>query len=82
MLGYPDYYTFRNNNDDQTAFSLLFKVHGFVPFAQSERDEVLLAARNIAKFVQASDAFALGLEVTQDGYLNAANAAADKNKTA
>ena len=67
VLGFPDYYTFRNNNDDQTAFSLLFKTHGFRPFPQSVRDDFVLAARNIAKFIQASDAFALGQEVTQDG---------------
>lgn len=25
VLGMPDYYSYKNNNDDQTAFSLLFK---------------------------------------------------------
>ena len=36
-------------------------------FPQAVRDDFVLAARNIAKFIQASDAFALGQEVTQDG---------------
>ena len=79
VLGWPDYYTFRNNNDDQTAFSLLFKRHGFIPFSQAERDEVVLAARNLAKFRQASDAFALGQSVTQDGYLQAADKTAQES---
>lgn len=75
-MGYPDYHTFRHHNDDQSAFSLLFKKYGFQPFSQAERDEVVLAARNIAKFLAASDAFALGRSVSQDDYIAAANAAA------
>lgn len=75
-LGYPDYFTFRHHNDDQSAFSLLFKKYGFRAFPQSKRDEVFLAARNVAKFVAASDAFALGGALSQDGYISAANAAA------
>eukprot|EP00927_Polykrikos_kofoidii_P065349 TRINITY_DN61108_c0_g1_i1.p1 TRINITY_DN61108_c0_g1~~TRINITY_DN61108_c0_g1_i1.p1 ORF type:complete len:878 (-),score=164.19 TRINITY_DN61108_c0_g1_i1:544-3177(-) len=75
-LGLPDYYTFRHHNDDQSAFSLLFKKYGFKPFLQAERDTVVLAARNIAKFLAASDAFALGTSVTQDQYISAADAAA------
>lgn len=75
-LGYPDYFTFRHHNDDQSAFSLLFKKYGFHPFSQAERDEVVIAARNKAKFLAASDAFALGQTVTQDQYIAAANAAA------
>uniref|UniRef100_A0A7S0A550 Uncharacterized protein n=2 Tax=Pyrodinium bahamense TaxID=73915 RepID=A0A7S0A550_9DINO len=75
-LGHPDYFTFRHHNDDQSAFSLLFKKYGFRPFSQAERDEVVLAARNVAKFVAASDAFALGGALSQDGYISAANAAA------
>eukprot|EP00933_Yihiella_yeosuensis_P030100 TRINITY_DN2377_c1_g3_i1.p1 TRINITY_DN2377_c1_g3~~TRINITY_DN2377_c1_g3_i1.p1 ORF type:complete len:444 (+),score=83.37 TRINITY_DN2377_c1_g3_i1:103-1332(+) len=77
-LGYPDYYTFRHHNDDQSAFSLLFKKFGFHPFSQAERDEVVFAARNIAKFLAASDAYALGKSVSQDDYINAANTAASE----
>ncbi|CAE8618383.1 unnamed protein product, partial [Polarella glacialis] len=81
VLGYPDYFTFRHHNDDQSAFSLLFKKYGFKPFSQFERDEVVVAARNIAKFLAASDAFALGKSVSQDDYISAANAAATKDGT-
>merc|ERR1712151_425362 len=76
VLGYPDYFTFRHHNDDQSAFSLLFKKYGFQAFSQAERDEVIVAARNIAKFLAASDAFALGNHVSQDGFISAANNAA------
>ena len=41
ILGLPDYGTYRNNNDDQTAFSLLFKKFGFKPFSVGERDAVV-----------------------------------------
>merc|ERR1712048_19798 len=78
VLGYPDYFTFRHHNDDQSAFSLLFKKYGFQPFSQAERDDVVVAARNIAKFLAASDAFALGEKASQDQYLAAANTAAQK----
>lgn len=76
-LGVPDYPNFRHHNDDQSAFSLLFKKYGFHPFLQAERDLYVVAARNTAKFVAASDAFALGKSCTQDEYLSAANAAAE-----
>lgn len=76
-LGVPDYPNFRHHNDDQSAFSLLFKKYGFHPFLQAERDLYVVAARNTAKFVAASDAFALGKSCSQDEYLSAANAAAE-----
>merc|ERR1712048_90472 len=76
VLGYPDYFTFRHHNDDQSAFSLLFKKNGFLPFSQGERDQVVVAARNIAKFLAASDAFSLGQTISQDTYISAADAAA------
>eukprot|EP00928_Gymnodinium_smaydae_P033224 TRINITY_DN23850_c0_g3_i1.p1 TRINITY_DN23850_c0_g3~~TRINITY_DN23850_c0_g3_i1.p1 ORF type:complete len:892 (+),score=183.65 TRINITY_DN23850_c0_g3_i1:147-2822(+) len=75
-LGQPDYFTFRHHNDDQSAFSLLFKKYGFKAFSQAERDEVVLAARNIAKFRAVSDAFALGETLSQDNYIAAADGAA------
>jgi len=77
-LGPEDYFTFRHHNDDQSAFSLLFKKYGFTPFSQAERDEVIVAARNIAKFLAASDAYALGESVSQDGYIAAADSVAAK----
>ncbi|CAE7699022.1 unnamed protein product [Symbiodinium pilosum] len=76
-LGYQDYPNFRHHNDDQSAFSLLFKKYGFHPFLQAERDLYVVAARNTAKFVAASDAFALGKTCSQDEYISAANAAAE-----
>ncbi|CAJ1391908.1 unnamed protein product [Effrenium voratum] len=76
VLGHPDYPHFRHHNDDQSAFSLLFKKYGFHPFLQAERDLYVVAARNAAKFVAASDAFALGKSCSQDEYISAANAAA------
>merc|ERR1712232_1341844 len=76
VLGVPDYFSFRHHNDDQSAFSLLFKKYGFHPFSQAERNDVVVAARNIAKFLAASDAFALGTKATQDSYIAAADKAA------
>merc|ERR1712087_131953 len=76
ILGMPDYPSFKNNNDDQTAFSLLFKRFGFTPFSVGERDSVVYTGRNLAKFVKASDDFALGQQGDQDSYLRAADAAA------
>jgi hypothetical protein len=78
VLGAPDYFTFKNNNDDQTAFSLLFKKFGFHAFSVGERDSVVYTGRNLAKFVKASDDFALGREGTRDDYLKAADEAAKK----
>ena len=43
---------FKNNNDDQTAFSLLFKLHGFRAFSVEERDQVVYTGRNLAKFIK------------------------------
>ena len=40
-----------NNNDDQTAMSLVFKKFGFIPFPTDVRDEYVLAGRNLAKFI-------------------------------
>merc|ERR1719401_2141263 len=76
VLGAPDYFTFKNNNDDQTAFSLLFKKYGFHAFSVGERDSVVYTGRNLAKFVKASDDFAVGRESSQDAYLKAADEAA------
>jgi len=76
ILGAPDYFTFKNNNDDQTAFSLLFKKYGFRAFSVGERDSVVYTGRNLAKFVKASDDFAVGRESSQDDYLKAADDAA------
>merc|ERR1711918_132366 len=75
-VGAPDYLTFKNNNDDQTAFSLLFKKYGFHAFSVGERDSVVYTGRNLAKFVKASDDFAVGRQSSQDSYLEAADAAA------
>lgn len=79
VLGAPDYFTFKNNNDDQTAFSLLFKKHGFHPFSVGERDAVVYTGRNLAKFIKASDDFAVGREGSRDDYLKAADEAASRN---
>jgi len=76
VLGMPDYPSYKNNNDDQTAFSLLFKRHGFEAFSVNERDEVVYTGRNLAKFIKASDDFALGRGTEQDEYLQAADEAA------
>jgi len=78
VLGAPDYFTFKNNNDDQTAFSLIFKKHGFHPFSVGERDAVVYTGRNLAKFIKASDDFAVGRESTREDYLKAADEAAKK----
>lgn len=43
---------FKNNNDDQTAFSLLFKLYGFRAFSVEERDSVVYTGRNLAKFIK------------------------------
>lgn len=75
-LGFPEYFTFKNNNDDQTAFSLLFKKRGFNAFSVGERDAVVYTGRNLAKFIKASDDFAIGRQGSQDSYLEAADAAA------
>ena len=64
---------FVNSNDDHTAFSLLFKKFGYVPFSYSERDKVMVIARNVAKFVQFSDAFALGESSSVESYTKAAD---------
>jgi len=78
ILGAPDYFTFKNNNDDQTAFSLLFKKHGFHAFSVGERDSVVYTGRNLAKFIKASDDFATGTASSRDDYLKAADEAASK----
>ncbi|CAK9017152.1 Nucleotid_trans domain-containing protein [Durusdinium trenchii] len=80
VLGLPEYPQFRHHNDDQSAFSLLFKKYGFQAFLQAERDLYVVAARNTAKFVAASDAFALGKSCSQDEYISAANAAAGSSE--
>lgn len=82
VLGYPDYFTFKNNNDDQTAFSLVFKRYGFMPFSVGERDDVVYTGRNLAKFRQVSDAFAVGQTSDREAYLHAADAAAAVQETA
>lgn len=79
VLGAPDYFTFKNNNDDQTAFSLIFKKHGFHAFSVGERDSVVYTGRNLAKFIKASDDFAVGREGNRDDYLKAADEAAVKS---
>merc|ERR1711972_1112107 len=76
VLGAPDYVTFKNNNDDQTAFSLLFKKYGFHPFSVKERDDVVYTGRNLAKFIKSSDDFAIGIESDRDSWLKAADDAA------
>ncbi|CAE7428346.1 unnamed protein product, partial [Symbiodinium necroappetens] len=79
ILGYPEYPSFRNNNDDQTAFSLLFKLHGFRAFSVEERDAVVYTGRNLAKFLKASNDFALGVTSDRDAYLQAADDAAGQS---
>jgi len=76
VLGMPEHYQFKNNNDDQTAFSLLFKRYGFKPFSVNERDAVVYTGRNLAKFIKASDDFALGQQSDREAYLKAADEAA------
>lgn len=76
VLGYPEHPGFRNNNDDQTAFSLLFKLYGFRAFSVEERDAVVYTGRNLAKFIKASDDFALGVRSDREAYLRAADEAA------
>merc|ERR1712217_906236 len=78
VLGAPDYFSFLNNNDDQTAFSILFKKYGFRPFSIGERDEVVYTGRNLAKFIKASDDFAVGREPDREAYLQAADKAAER----
>lgn len=76
-LGMPEYPMFITHNDDQSAFSLLFKRFGFEAFSQAERDEVVYTGRNLAKFVKVADDFSLGRQHGgQDGYLKAADDAA------
>ncbi|CAK0893216.1 unnamed protein product [Prorocentrum cordatum] len=82
VLGFPDYFTFKNNNDDQTAFSLVFKRYGFVPFSVGERDDVVYTGRNLAKFRQVSDAFAVGQTSDREAYLQAADTAAAVHEAA
>jgi len=79
VLGAPDYPTFKNNNDDQTAFSLLFKKHGFHAFSVGERDSVVYTGRNLAKFVKVSDDYAVGRGGNREDYLKAADEAALNN---
>eukprot|EP00929_Paragymnodinium_shiwhaense_P113077 TRINITY_DN81344_c0_g1_i1.p1 TRINITY_DN81344_c0_g1~~TRINITY_DN81344_c0_g1_i1.p1 ORF type:complete len:1047 (+),score=215.37 TRINITY_DN81344_c0_g1_i1:117-3257(+) len=79
ILGYPDYFTYQNNNDDQTAFSILFKKYGFHAFSTSERDSVVYTGRNLAKFIKASDDFATGRTVDRDAYLKAADSRAEES---
>ena len=69
----PEYEGFVNSNDDQTGFSLLFKKFGYIPFSFVERNRVITMARNVAKFVAASDSFALGQTVDVDKYKDAAD---------
>ncbi|CAJ1453919.1 unnamed protein product [Effrenium voratum] len=76
VLGYPEHPGYKNNNDDQTAFSLLFKRHGFRAFSVEERDAVVYTGRNLAKFVKASNDFALGVDTDREAYLQAAEDAA------
>merc|ERR1712150_182569 len=78
ILGMPDHPCFKNNNDDQSAFSLLFKRFGFTPFSVGERDAVVYTGRNLAKFVKASDDFAIGEQSDRDAYLQAADEAASR----
>ncbi|CAD7947498.1 unnamed protein product [Amoebophrya sp. A25] len=73
VLGFPNFPSFKNHNDDQSAFSLLFKKYGFTPFPQSTRDAYVLTGRNLAKYLHAAERFALGQTSTQDSYLAAAN---------
>eukprot|EP00435_Cladocopium_sp_Y103_P025917 s649_g6.t1 len=79
ILGYPEHPGFRNNNDDQTAFSLLFKLYGFRAFSVEERDAVVYTGRNLAKFIKASDDFALGVRSDREAYLRAADEAAQRS---
>lgn len=80
VLGQPEHGSFLNNNDDQTAFSLLFKKFGFQPFSVGQRDDVVYTGRNLAKFIKASDDFALGIKGDREDYLKAADEAARKRK--
>ena len=51
VLGLPEYPNFMNNNDDQTAMSLVFKKYGFQPFPHRVRDYYFLTGRNLANCV-------------------------------
>jgi hypothetical protein len=73
-----EYDGYVNSNDDQTGFSLLFKKFGYMPFSYLERNHFFDIARNKAKFIHASDAYALGYNATSDSYLKAADSQAQE----
>ena len=68
-----EYPGFVNSNDDQTGLSLLFKKFGYMPFSYIERNQVINIARNLAKFLNAADAMALGQSPQSASYLKAAD---------
>jgi len=61
---FPDFSNYRNSNDDQTAMSIAFKKFGFHDrgawFSQAERDRYFLLARNLAKYIHATNNWARG----------------------
>ena len=59
--------------------SLLHKKYGFIAFAQETRDDYVLAGRNLAKFIQASNAFALGRNKNTSAHVNYMDAANNRN---
>eukprot|EP00397_Hematodinium_sp_SG-2012_P005287 GEMP01005305.1.p1 GENE.GEMP01005305.1~~GEMP01005305.1.p1 ORF type:complete len:783 (+),score=157.51 GEMP01005305.1:529-2877(+) len=75
---FPEYPHFRNNNDDQTAFSITFKKFGFTALPQRVAGRILDASRNLAKFRYAFHKAAAGKLVSADAW----NAAADEHATA
>eukprot|EP00392_Amoebophrya_sp_AT5.2_P003352 g3357.t1 len=78
VLGFPNYPAFKNHNDDQSVFSLVFKKYGQVSFPQSTRDAYFLTGRNLAKYMDAATRFARGETATHDSYIAAADGRDDK----
>ncbi|CEL99550.1 unnamed protein product [Vitrella brassicaformis CCMP3155] len=75
VMGQPDYPGFKNHNDDQSAFSLLFKLYGFRGFSVITRDKHIHFARNKKKFELRAEATAQGRRLGVDDYLTQTTAA-------
>lgn len=72
-----EYPGFMNNNDDQTAFSILFKQFGFTQIPEDDNYKILDKSRNLAKWQYATDQRALNLDFHSEGY----NREADRKAT-
>eukprot|EP00397_Hematodinium_sp_SG-2012_P009071 GEMP01009145.1.p1 GENE.GEMP01009145.1~~GEMP01009145.1.p1 ORF type:complete len:866 (+),score=209.28 GEMP01009145.1:156-2753(+) len=69
----PEYPSFRNNNDDQTAFSITFKKFGFTALPKVAKVHLLDASRNLAKFRYTLHNAAVGKHVSADAWNDAAD---------